>query len=124
MKDEKEDKGLFSNIKEYASVTKELAILTVAEKTSSAAAGAAAGGVLAILGFFAFLFANLTAGFYLSELIGNSWAGFLVLTGFYLLLTLIVYLTQEKMIKKPIENGMIKKIFKERNEAAYENQNR
>ena len=124
MKDEKEDKGLFSNIKEYASVTKELAILTVAEKTSSAAAGAAAGGVLAILGFFSFLFANLALAFYLSELIGNSWAGFLVLTGFYLLLTFIVYLTQEKMIKKPIENGMIKKIFKERNEAAYENQNR
>lgn len=124
MKDEKEDKGLFSNIKEYASVTKELAILTVAEKTSTAAAGAAAGGVLAVLGFFAFLFANLTLGFYLSDVIGNSWAGFLILTGFYLLLTLIVYFTQEKMIKKPIENGMIKKIFKERNEAAYENQNR
>jgi hypothetical protein len=124
MKDEKEDKGLFSNIKEYASVTKELAILTVAEKTSTAAAGAAAGGVLAVLGFFAFLFANLTLAFYLSDVIGNSWAGFLILTGFYLLLTLIVYFTQEKMIKKPIENGMIKKIFKERNEATYENQNR
>jgi protein-S-isoprenylcysteine O-methyltransferase Ste14 len=124
MNDEKEDKGLFSNIKEYASVTKELAMLTVAEKTSTAAAGAAAGGVLAILGLFAFLFANLTLGFYLSEVIGNSWAGFLILTGFYLLLAIIIYLTQEKMIKKPIENGMIKKFFKERNEAIYENPNR
>ena len=123
MKEQKDqDNGLISNIKEYANIRKELAILTVAEKTSTAAAGVAAGSILAILGLFVFFFASLTLGFYLSELIGNTYSGFLIITVFYLVVALIVYFTQENMIKKPIENGMIKKIFKDRNEGTYEKQ--
>jgi len=123
MKEQKEqDNGLISNIKEYAKIRKELAMLTIAEKTSTAAAGAAAGGILAILGLFVFFFGSLTLGFYLSEVIGNTYSGFLIITVFYLIVALIVYFTQENMIKKPIENGMIKKIFKERNEGTYEKQ--
>ena len=124
MEEQKEqDKGLFNNIKEYANIRKELAMLTIAEKSSTAAAGAAAGGILAILAFFVFLFGSLTLGFYLSEKIGNTYSGFLIITGFYLLVALVVYFTQENLIKKPIENGVIKKIFKERNEGSYEKQN-
>lgn len=117
------DPGLISNIKEYASIRKDLAFLTVAEKASGAAAGAAVGTVLAILGFFFFLFANLTLALYLSEVIGNSYSGFLILTVFYLVLVLIIYFAQENMIKKPVENGIIKKLFKDRNEENHEKQN-
>lgn len=119
---EEQDKGLFTNIKEYANIRKDLAMLTIVEKTSTAAAGAAAGGILAVLGLFVFFFGSLTLGFYLSEVIGNTWSGFLIVTGLYLIVILIVYLSQENMIKKPIETGMIKKIFKERNEGTYEKQ--
>ena len=123
MKEQKDqDNGLISNIKEYANIRKELAILTIAEKTSTAAAGAAAGGILAILGLFVFFFGSLTLGFYLSEVIGNTYSGFLIITALYLIIALIVYFTQENMIKKPVENGMIKKIFKDRNEGTYEKQ--
>jgi len=118
-----EDKGLISNIKEYANIRKELAMLTVAEKSSTAAAGVAAGSILAILALFVFFFGSLTLGFYLSEVIGNTYSGFLIITGFYLVVALIIYFTQENLIKKPIENGMIKKIFKDRNEGTYEKQN-
>jgi hypothetical protein len=124
MKEQTEqDNGLFSSIKEYANIRKELAILTIAEKTSTAAAGAAAGSILAILGLFVFFFGSLTLGFYLSEVIGNSYSGFLIITAFYLVAALVVYFTRENLIKKPIENGMIKKIFKDRNEGTYEKQN-
>jgi hypothetical protein len=124
MKEQKEqDQGLISNIKEYATIRKDLAFLTIAEKTSEAAAGVAAGGMLAFLAIFVFFFGSLTLGFYLSEVIGNSYSGFLIITGFYLLLALIVYFTKDNLIKKPIENGVIKKLFKERNEGIYEKQN-
>ena len=119
---EEKEKGLFTNIKEYANIRKDLAVLTFAEKTSTAAAGAAAGGILAVLGLFVFFFASLTLGFYLSEVIGNTWSGFLIITGLYLIVTLIVYFSRENMIRKPIETGMIKKIFKDRNEGTYEKQ--
>ena len=120
---EEKEKGLFTNIKEYANIRKELAMLMVAEKTSTAAAGAAAGGILAVLGLFVFFFGSLTLGFYLSEVIGNTWAGFLIVTGVYLIVALIIYFSQENLIKKPIETGIIKKIFKDRNDGTYEKQN-
>lgn len=123
MKEQKDqDNGLISNIKEYANIRKELAMLTIAEKTSTAAAGAAAGSILAIIGLFVFFFGSLTLGFYLSEVIGNTYSGFLIITAFYLIMALIVYFSQENMIKKPIENGVIKKIFKDRNAGTYEKQ--
>ena len=123
MKEQKDqDNGLISNIKEYANIRKELAMLTIAEKTSTAAAGAAAGSILAILGLFVFFFGSLTLGFYLSEVIGNTYSGFLIITALYLIIALIVYFTQENMIKKPVENGIIKKIFKDRNAGTYEKQ--
>lgn len=123
MKEQKDqDNGLISNIKEYANIRKELAMLTIAEKTSTAAAGAAAGSILAIIGLFVFFFGSLTLGFYLSEVIGNTYSGFLIITVFYLIIALIVYFSQENMIKKPIENGVIKKIFKDRNAGTYEKQ--
>lgn len=116
------DNGLISNIKEYANIRKELAMLTIAEKSSTAAAGAVAGGILGVLALFVVFFGSLTLGFYLSEVIGNTWAGFLIVTGIYLLMALIIFFAQESMIKKPIENSVIKKIFKERNETTYEKQ--
>jgi hypothetical protein len=124
MKENKEqDQGLISTVKEYVNIRKDLAFLTIAEKVSVGAAGLVTGGVLAFLGFFVFFFGSLTLGFYLSEVIGNSYAGFLIITAFYLLLVLVVYFTKENFIKKPVENGVIKKIFNERNEGLYEKQN-
>ncbi len=123
MEEQEKDKGLIGNIKEYASIRKDLTILSLAEKASVAAGNAAAGGILAVLGVCVFLFGNLALGFYLSEVIGNSYAGFLILTAIYLVLALIVYFTQENFIKKPIVNGVIRKIFKEQNEGVYEKQN-
>ena len=117
------DPGLIDNVKEYFNIRKNLVFLTFAEKASGVAAGAAVGTILAFLGFFVLLFANLTLGFYLSEVIGNTYAGFLILTVFYLLFALIIFFSREKMIKKPIENGMIKSLFKDRNESNHEKQN-
>lgn len=114
------DPGLITNIKEYVNIRKDLAYLTIAEKASGAAAGIAVGSILGILGFFVILFANLALGFYLSEIIGNTYAGFLILTGLYLIISLIVFFTKDKLIKKPIENGVIKSLFKDRNEGSYE----
>lgn len=122
-KQEESDKGLIASIKEYANIRKELATLTFVEKTSTAAAGAAAGGILAILGLLVLLFGSLTLGLYLSEIIGNTWSGFLIITGIYLIIIIIVYFSQENMIKKPVETGMIKKMFKDINAGTYEKQN-
>lgn len=122
-KQEESDKGLIASIKEYANIRKKLATLTFVEKTSTAAAGAAAGGILAILGLLVLLFGSLTLGLYLSEIIGNTWSGFLIITGIYLIIIIIVYFSQENMIKKPVETGMIKKMFKDINAGTYEKQN-
>lgn len=117
-----EDDGLITKLKEYAQIRKDLALLTLTEKGSHAVASLLSGSILVLLGLLVFFFGSLALGFFLSEMIGNTYAGFFIIAGFYLLLGIIIYLIKDKHIEKPIINRIIKKVFKERNEEVYEKQ--
>lgn len=108
-------------IKEYGQVRKELAILIIAEKASQLFANLVTDGLVLLFGVLTFLFGSLALGFYLSEVLGNTYAGFLIIAGFYLLAALIVYLIKDKYMEKSITNAMIRKFFKERNGGPNEN---
>ncbi|WP_036678111.1 phage holin family protein [Daejeonella oryzae] len=120
---EEEEPGLVDKVKEYIRIRKDLAMLMIADKASQAAGGLISGAILIFLGFFVFLFANFGLGYYLSEIIGNSYAGFFIVAGIYLLIAIIVLLVKENSIEKPFANRVIKKILAERNESIYEKQN-
>ena len=108
-------------IKEYAQLRKDLAILTAVEKGSQLFANLLTDGLVLLFAVLAFLFGSLALGFYLSELIGNSYAGFLIIAGFYLIVALIVYAIKDKYMEKRIINKIIAKFFKDRNEDLNEN---
>lgn len=124
MKEQKEEEpGLAGKIKEYVQIRKDLAILTIADKASVAAGGLVTGGILIFVGLLIFFFGSLGLGFYLSELIGNSYAGFFIITGVYILIAIVILLIKDNYIKKPLANSIIKQILKDRNESIYEKQN-
>lgn len=110
-----------NKIKDYAQVCKELAILTAAEKASQLFANLVTDGLVLLFGILTVLFGSLALGFYLSEVFGNTYAGFLIIAGFYLFAALIVYFIKDKYMEKPIINAMIRKFFKERNVDINEN---
>ena len=110
-----------NKIKDYAQVCKELAILTAAEKASQLFANLVTDGLVLLFGILTVLFGSLALGFYLSEVFGNTYAGFLIIAGFYLFAALIVYFIKDKYMEKPIINAIIRKFFKERNVDINEN---
>lgn len=102
-------------IKEYIRIRKDLAVLTSVEKGSQLFAGLFTDGLVLLLGLVAFLFGSLALGFYLSEILGDTYSGFLIVTGFYLLAALVLYLIKDKYLEKRIVNTIISKFFKDRN---------
>ena len=107
---------VISKVKEYVEVRKELAVLSAVEKGSQLFANLLTDGLVVLFGVLSILFGSLALGFYLSELIGNSYSGFLIVTGFYFLVAIIIYSLKDKYMEKHIVNGIIKKFFKDRKE--------
>ncbi len=118
---EKDEPGLIDRIKEYAQVQKELIMLTAADKASELFANLVTNIVFGICCLFALIIGSFACGFMISEKMGNTYSGFFIVAGFYLLIALIVAFTKNKYLEKPIANAVIKKVFKERNEDIYEN---
>lgn len=105
---------IVSKVKEYVEVRKELAILSAVEKGSQLFANLLTDGLVLLFGILAILFGSLALCFYLSEVIGNSYAGFLIVTGFYFLVAIIIYALKDKYLEKPIINAVIKKFFRDK----------
>lgn len=122
--EEEDEQSLIDKIKEYVTVRIELATLSATEKGSHLFASIVTDSILAILMIFVFLFGSLGLGFYLSEIIGNTYVGFFIIAGFYLLIGLIIFAIKDSYIQKKIANRVIKKVFKDRNESIYEKQDK
>lgn len=103
---------LLEKIKEYIDTRIKLGKLVAIEKGSSILADIITTLLVVLFLVAAFLFLSIGLGLYLSELIGNTYGGFLIVGLFYFLIALIVFLTKDKFIEKSIINGIIKKIFK------------
>lgn len=108
---------IIAKVKEYVDVRKEIFILTSVDKGSQLFANLVTDGLVLLFGVLGILFGSLAAGFYLSEVFGNTYAGFLIVTGFYFLLAIIFYVVKDKYVEKHVVNAIIKKFFRVKHEA-------
>jgi hypothetical protein len=100
------------NTKDYIDTRIKLAKLTLIEKGALIFAGLVSHVLGLIFLVLAFLFCSLALGFYISELLGNTYGGFFIVSLFYLVLAIIIYSIKDKYLEKPIVNSVIKKMFK------------
>lgn len=103
---------VLAKIKEYIDTRLRLGKLVLIEKGTSVFADIITALVIIVFLVLAFLFVSLALGFYISELLGNTYGGFFIVSLFYFLVALIIYLIKDKYIQKSIANTAIKKIFK------------
>jgi Putative Actinobacterial Holin-X, holin superfamily III len=107
---------LLEKLKEYLNTRMKLGKLTLIEKGVYLFSNLITDGLVVIFLILAFLFISLALGFYLAELLVNSFGGFFIMAIIYFIFALIIYLIKDKYLEKPIINGMIKKIFKNEEE--------
>ena len=62
-------------------------------------------------------FVNLNIGIALliGDLLGKVWLGFILVSGVYACIGLIVYLFREKWIKRPLSNSIVAQLLKDEN---------
>ena len=104
-------KSLLEKSHEYLETRIDLLRLKTIDKSSDVASSV--GVFLAILiGILAFL-ATLTFGlaYYLGEMLGNIYYGFFIMSGFYALVTLFLYIFRRQWIKTPMYDGIVRKIL-------------
>jgi hypothetical protein len=102
---------LTENLKEYANTRYEIVTLHAAQKAANIGSQSVALILIAIFGSMFLLFINIAAAFYISDLMSNSFAGFFIVSGFYLCLTVILLLCRKKAIVLPLRNLIIKQIL-------------
>lgn len=102
---------LTTSLKRYVNTSFELIKLEATERSSVIGAGLVSGLLVALAGLLFVLFISLGLSFYLSYLLDSSYAGFMIIAGFYLLLAIILIIGRKKLVEKPIRDKIIRKIF-------------
>jgi len=106
-------KSLLDSAEDYVKTSYELFKLRAIDKTTDKVAVIISRAV-AILFFLMFvLMASIAIGLWLGSLMGNAWYGFLIVAGFYGLISLILYFFTHNLFRKIIGNIIVKQAFKE-----------
>lgn len=105
---------LIENISRYLESRIELIKIDVQQKIAGAIVSAVQIGLLFFMGLFTLIFASLALANWLNSIIGNSFAGHLIVAGFYLLLGVIV-IAARKAIQAKAET-MVDNMFAGKNE--------
>jgi hypothetical protein len=104
---------LYKKVAQYSETSIELLKLQTIEKTANVISSLCVViSILFIIGMF-ILFVNIGISFFIGNLLENAALGFVIVSGFYLILGIIVFVFRKSLIKIPIENLIISKIVKE-----------
>ena len=101
-------------IKQYVDTRYELITLKSADKVSNIGSSIGMAVVIGIVAVFFLLFLSLATGYYLSMLLESYTYGFLVLSGIYLLILVILFAARKSALINPLKNMLIREMFEEK----------
>lgn len=108
-----EEKGkaeeLVRYVRQYLRTHYEIAVLSGFEKLSGAGARIITALVVVLVSLLAIMLLGFSAAYYLSEMIGDPWSGFLIVGGAFFLLLLIIIIFRKPLFLRPIRNRIIRK---------------
>ena len=102
---------LTENLKKYIATSYELQKLQAIESSSVFGSGLISSLLVGLVVVLFVFFLSLWAGFYLSASIGDNYSGFLIVAGFYFLFGFILILVRKKLIERPLQDKIIRKVF-------------
>ena len=103
--------SLFGKSKEYVENRIDFYKMKVVDKSASIISSIVAGVALFLVFFIFFVLFNIGLGLLIGDLVGRSWAGFLILAAVYAIAGLVIFSGREKFVKTPIINKMIQKFL-------------
>ena len=113
MENEKEPgviESLFDRTTDYIETRADLLKLKAVKTSSHIVSGLISKIVLGIIFCFFLMVLNIGLGLWLGELLQKTYYGFFALSGFYLIVGLIIYASRKSWLESPVANSIIKKI--------------
>ncbi|HBH84798.1 MAG: hypothetical protein A2X04_00420 [Bacteroidetes bacterium GWF2_41_9] len=104
--------ALLEKVSDYGVTSFELVKLKALDKTSDAASTFIPNLVVFIVVAVFTLFINLGIAFWLGDILGKIYFGFLVVAGFYGVIAIVVHFFLHKWLKKVIWNYIIRIVLK------------
>lgn len=98
---------LFEKSEQYLKTSAELYKLKAIEKSADVISSFTARVSIILLAVLCFLIFNIGVSLWIGEALGGSHYGFFIVSGFYALGALIIYLFREKWIIVPLKNLII-----------------
>ena len=102
---------LYEQVKDYSNTTIELYKLTAVDKTAEVASSFSFRIAFLLIAAFFTLFFNIGLSLYIGELLNSNAAGFFIVSLFYLVFALLLYIFRQSWIKTPISNLIIKELL-------------
>jgi hypothetical protein len=104
--------SLLNSATDYGKTTYELIKLKALDKTSDVVSSVVPHSVVLIILSSFTLFLNLGIAFWLGEILGKIFYGFMIISGFYFIIGVIIYFLMYKWLKKLVCNYVIKQMLK------------
>lgn len=102
---------IIDDLKQYINTNLELLKLEATGRSSDMGAGLISSFIIGMIGFIFVLLVSLGIAYYLSDIFGNAYIGFVIVAGFYLLIWLILILGKKKLLEKPLRDIIVRKIL-------------
>ena len=99
---------LFSKTTGYLETRAELLKLKAIAKTSDMASSFVSRMVVGVLAVMVIVLLNIGVALWLGHILGELYLGFFAVTGFYLLVLVILYVARKQLLKTPVRDSIIK----------------
>jgi len=103
--------SLIEKGEQYGKTTLELLKLKTIDKSADVASNLVSWLIVVIFAVLFFLILNIGVALWLGEMLGKSYYGFFVVSGFYALLALIFGIFRKQLIKEPLNNSIIEQVL-------------
>ena len=103
---------LIQRAEDYAKTTLTLYKLTMVQKSANIISGIVSKLLLLLVIAFFLLMLSLGTSLWIGEMLGKSYYGFFIVTGFYLLLFVVLYLFRAQFIITPTRNAVVVEMLK------------
>lgn len=106
---------LYEKAKKYTETSAELLALKTVDKSADVLSSLITIVLIVIVVAMFTLFINVGLSLFIGTLLNEYYLGFIIISAFYLVLALVLYLFKDKFIKIPVTNLIIVKLLKSKN---------
>ncbi|MFD0991499.1 hypothetical protein ACFQ1R_15475 [Mariniflexile jejuense] len=103
---------LYEKAKKYTETSTELLALKAVDKSADVLSSLTAIILIVIVVAMFTLFINIGLGLFIGKLLNQYYLGFFIVSAFYLVLALLLYVYRVELIKSPVTNLIIVKLLK------------